>query len=61
MQMSTENPQNAQSDQRGVTILARSLFRQMRDQGYSPDQIIGLSTELVELVRGDLQKVAAAE
>lgn len=44
------------SDTKGVAILARSLFRQMRDQGYSADQIIGLSSELIDLVSEDLQQ-----
>lgn len=41
-------------DGKGVGILARSLFRQMREQGYSPEHIIGLSSALIELVREDL-------
>jgi hypothetical protein len=61
MQTSNEIPRNAQTDAKAVTILARSLFRQMQDQGYSPDQIIGLSSELLELVSDDLQRAAAAE
>lgn len=51
----TERP-----DPRGPEILARSLFRQMRAQGYSPEQIIGLSTELIQLVREDLASAQAA-
>ncbi|MEZ4381442.1 MAG: hypothetical protein R3A79_08830 [Nannocystaceae bacterium] len=51
---------------RALSILARSLFRQMRDQGYSTEQIIGLSSELLELVSKDLRSgeesaLAAAE
>ncbi len=52
---------------RALTILARSLFRQMRDQGYSTEQIIGLSSELLDLVSNDLRssgegpELAAAE
>lgn len=52
---------------RALTILARSLFRQMRDQGYSTEQIIGLSSELLDLVSNDLRSsgeepaLAAAE
>ena len=38
-----------------MSILARSLFRQMREQGYTPEQIIGLSSELIELVSADLR------
>ena len=46
---------------KGVHILARSLFREMRQQGYSKEQIIGLSTALIGLVNEDLQKHLAAE
>lgn len=45
---------------RALSILARSLFRQMRDQGYSPEQIVALSSELLELVSHDLRQVRAA-
>lgn len=61
MQPATSLPRNAQTDVKGVNILARSLFRQMREQGYSAEQIISLSSELIELVRGDLQRDVAAE
>ncbi len=40
---------------RAVNILARSLFRHMRDQGYTTDQIISLSSELIQLVSSDLR------
>jgi hypothetical protein len=33
--------------QRAMRILARSLYRELRAQGYSPPQIVGLATELV--------------
>lgn len=46
--------QPTRPDARGVEILARSLFRQMRHQGYSPEQIITLSTALLQLVHEDL-------
>ena len=46
---------------KGVHILARSLFREMRQQGYTEEQIIGLSTELIQLVNEDLQRRPAAE
>jgi hypothetical protein len=56
-----EPHRNPQTDVKGLSILARSLFRQMRQQGYSTEQIIGLSSELIQLVREDLQKGLAAE
>lgn len=47
-------------NRRALSILARSLFRQMREQGYSPEQIVALSSELLELVSHDLRQVRAA-
>lgn len=46
---------------RAVSILARSLFRQMREQGYTPEQIIGLSSELITLVSDDLRQEKASD
>jgi hypothetical protein len=61
MDPATTLPRDPSTDVKGVNILARSLFRQMREQGYSAEQIISLSSELIELVRGDLQRDVAAE
>ncbi|MCP4759626.1 MAG: hypothetical protein GY876_09245 [Planctomycetes bacterium] len=41
---------------RGVDILARSMFRQMREQGYSTDQIVRFSSELLDLVQTDIKE-----
>lgn len=46
------------NDHKGVSILARSLFRNMSEQGYSQEQIIGLSTELIQLVHEDLRRAS---
>lgn len=59
--LAQETSRDPHTDGKGVTILARSLFRQMRQQGYSPEQIINLSSELIELVREDLRKDLPAE
>jgi hypothetical protein len=32
----------------------------MREQGFPPDQIVGLSSELIQLVRDDMQRAAEA-
>lgn len=61
MELAPQSPRDTRTDERGVSILARSLFRQMQDQGYSSDQIVGLSSELIELVRANLQQELAAE
>ncbi len=61
MQLSNETTRDSLTDERGVSILARSLFKEMRTQGYSPDQIVSLSSELIECVREDLRSALAAE
>jgi hypothetical protein len=47
-------------DNKGTKILAKSLFRELRGNGYSPNQILGLTTELIDLVTQDLRDRAAA-
>ena len=49
------------NSRRALSILARSLVRQMRDQGYSPEQVIALSSELIELVSHDLRQERAMD
>ncbi|HWB74181.1 MAG TPA: hypothetical protein VG755_04480 [Nannocystaceae bacterium] len=62
MDMHPETSRDARTDTKGLGILARSIFRQMRAQGYSPEQIVGLSAELIQLVREDLaESIAQAE
>lgn len=56
-----ERAKNIVNDSKGVSILARSLFRTMTTQGYSKDQIIGLSAELLQLVQDDLRRAADSE
>ena len=42
-------------DAKGTRILAKSLFKELRGNGYSPNQILSLSTELIDLVTKDLR------
>ena len=42
-------------DVKGTQILAKSLFKELRGSGYTPNQILGLSTELIDLVTKDLK------
>jgi hypothetical protein len=53
-------------DSKGTKILAKSLFKELRGNGYSTNQILSLSTELIDLVTQDLkdehaQAAAAAQ
>jgi hypothetical protein len=45
----------AMLDAKGTKILAKSLFKELRASGYTPNQILSLSTELIELVTQDLR------
>lgn len=38
------------------TILARSFYNEMKSHGYSPNQIIELSSEILGLVTSDLRE-----
>ncbi len=42
-------------DTKGTKILAKSLFKELRASGYNANQILGLSTELIDLVTRDLR------
>jgi pyruvate-formate lyase-activating enzyme len=42
-------------DNKGAQILAKSLFKELRGNGYSTNQILSLSTELIDLVTQDLK------
>ena len=38
----------------GARILARSFYKELRSSGYTPKQLLALSTELIELITLDL-------
>jgi len=46
-------------DNKGTKILAKSLFKELRGNGYSTNQILNLSTELIDLVTQDLKDAHA--
>ena len=39
----------------GARILARSFYKELRASGYTPKQLLALSTELIDLITQDLQ------
>lgn len=41
-------------DPRALKILAKSVFKELRAQGYQPTQVLSLATEIIELVTSDL-------
>ncbi len=49
------------SDKKGVKVLARMFFTQLQSAGYSSNQILEASSELIELVTNNLKPVIPAE
>ncbi|HYO54377.1 hypothetical protein [Archangium sp.] len=45
------------TDKQGTRILARTFFNQLRASGYTPMQIIGIATELLDMVTEDIKGV----
>jgi hypothetical protein len=46
-------------DSKGAKILAKSLFKELRGSGYSANQILSVSSELIDLVTQDLRDANA--
>lgn len=40
---------------RALKILSKSLYRELRQNGYEPAQIVTLATELISLVTSDIR------
>jgi hypothetical protein len=47
-------------DNKATKILAKSLFKELRGNGYTANQILGLTTELIDLVTQDLREANVA-
>lgn len=44
------------TDKKGTKILARTFFTQLRSSGYTNHEIIGIATELLDLVTTNLRE-----
>ncbi len=51
-----ETPVPAPNRERALKILSRSLYRELRQNGYEPKQIVALATELIGLVTTDIKE-----
>jgi hypothetical protein len=40
---------------KALKIIAKSLFRELKENGYDPREIVSLSTELIGLVTSDIK------
>ena len=45
------------TDKKGTKILARTFFTQLRAGGYTPNQILDISSELIELVTSEMKEM----
>jgi hypothetical protein len=45
----------APNRERALKILSKSLYRELRQIGYEPKQIVALATELISLVTSDIK------
>ncbi len=49
------------TDKKGTKILARTFFTQLRAGGYTPNQILDISSELIELVTSEMKESTKLE
>jgi hypothetical protein len=49
------------TDKKSTKILAHTFFENLRKGGYTPNQILDIATELIDLVTTDLRSVKPAE
>jgi hypothetical protein len=47
-------PPPAQNREKALQILSKSIYKELRENGYEPKQIVSLATEIIGLVTTDL-------
>jgi len=50
----SSTPTTPRPDPRALKILAKSIFKELRAQGYTPQQVLSLATEVISLVTSDI-------
>ena len=53
-------PTLTQDRDKALKILAKSIFKELKSQGYEPKQIVGLATEILSQVTDDLHTDVAS-
>jgi hypothetical protein len=51
-----ENAAPNTNRERALKILSKSIYRELRQNGYEPKQIVALATELISLVTTDIKE-----
>ena len=41
--------------EKAIQILSKSIYKELRENGYEPKQIVALATELISLVTSDIK------
>jgi hypothetical protein len=54
LQPSPDRRAPAAPDSKALKILAKSIFRELRAQGYEPTQVVSFATEIISLVTSDI-------
>ena len=42
--------------EKAIQILSKSIYKELRENGYEPKQIVALATELISLVTSDIKE-----
>jgi hypothetical protein len=45
--------------EKAIQILSKSIYKELRENGYEPKQIVSLATEIISLVTTDIEKPLA--
>ncbi len=56
-----EKPQGRGERDKAIKILAKSIYRQLRDSGYETREIVALSSELIGLITTDIKPEASSK
>lgn len=51
---------NGSVNERSAKILAKSFYRQLRDNGYTHNQVVSMASELISLVTQDIRQTPGA-
>ncbi|HVZ74235.1 MAG TPA: hypothetical protein VHJ20_17770 [Polyangia bacterium] len=49
-------PSTIPNREKALKILSKSIYKEMRQNGYEPKQIVALATELISLVTSDIKE-----
>jgi hypothetical protein len=55
-----QNPSGPAADNRGVRILAKSVYRELRNSGHSRSDIVAFTNAVLELVTSELRDAQEA-